>query len=693
MKHTTTLLLAIVVFCFSLSSLAQPVIEWNKTFGTSGNEVLHGIQATTDGNYIVLGIADVNGGDVACDLKGFHDAWVFKIDPSGSIIWQQCFGGSKEEANPNARIIQTSDGGYLFITESWSYDFDAIGHHNESDVLTMKLDASGNTQWVKSFGGTHFDVPRDILELSGHRYAILSRSTSSDGDVPPNIDTDEFDAWLFIIDSVGNIIGNHIYGGKGDDDMYKVLPGDDSSLVLFGFTNSDDGDLAGLGVDSTDAWVLKVDMAGNIISNRVYGGHHNDKFTDALPAIDGGYIAFGILHDSIPVDQGQYHGGEDFWAVKLDDNGNVLWQGSYGGSNDESFKQAVVANDNSGYYLAGGAGSTDGDVIKPFNHGRDCWAIKIGIDGKLKWSVTSGGTKDDYFNSIASDACAAGVAYSLNGDIVNAQGNGDGWIVKYIDDGSCTLFISPTITNASCQGNDGSIHLSVSGGDSPYTYSWSNGKTTQSVNALTAGTYSVVVTDNSGCTSNALYHVAPPVFGSPVNLTTVQITPTSALLKWVPQNQPTGYRIQYGLAPGSYSANLVLDAKRTAFKITGLSPGTQYKWHIKELCAGTLSGWSGEKTFTTLPLKLDQNESDLNSDLNVYPNPTNGVFTVEGNIFEDRVFLCLTDFGGRIMWEKQLQQDGKLSYQVSLNSLPQGLYLMHVSTSHESYVLPVAIVK
>lgn len=422
------------LFCINHGSAQIPAIKWQKIYGTAGNEVLHQIIPTADGNYLVMGIADVNGDDVSCDIKGKHDVWVFKMTFSGNIIWQQCFGGSKEEANPYNKIIATSDGGSLFISESWSDDYDAIGHHKYSDVLTVKLDASGNIQWKHSFGGKRYDVPRALLELPGQCYVVVSRSTSSDGDVPANNDPIKFDAWVFILNKYGNIISNHVYGGTGDDDLHQVVLSNDGKLVLFGSTDSSDGDLSGLNTQGTDAWVLTLDTLGNVISSRVFGKQQVEEFYDAVKTNDGGYMAFGITQDPMsPVENGYYHGNDDLWAVKFDHTLAIQWQGIYGGSDRETLMQGIAAPDNGGYYLAGGTYSNDGDVVKPVNNGNDEYVIKIAPDGKLLWAFTHGGTGKDYANSITTSGLVAGVVYSTDGDITNGKGNGDGWIYRFKD--------------------------------------------------------------------------------------------------------------------------------------------------------------------------------------------------------------------------------------------------------------------
>ena len=91
------LIVVSIAISFAFTGFGQvPPIVWQSTFGNTGNEVLHSIAAAADGNFMVMGIADVNGDEVDCDLKGQHDVWIFKMTPTGSIIWQKCFGGSKE---------------------------------------------------------------------------------------------------------------------------------------------------------------------------------------------------------------------------------------------------------------------------------------------------------------------------------------------------------------------------------------------------------------------------------------------------------------------------------------------------------------------------------------------------------------------------------------------------------------------
>ena len=86
-----------------------------------------------------------------------------------------------------------------------------------------------------------------------------------------------------------------------------------------------------------------------------------------------------------------------------------------------------------------------------------------------------------------------------------SNGNNNSGFGSYVifTTASCNVSLSTSQTNVVCNGgSDGSIDLSVSGGSGSYTYSWSNGATTQDLTSLSAGTYTVTVTDTWGCTAS-----------------------------------------------------------------------------------------------------------------------------------------------------------------------------------------------
>lgn len=262
----------------------------------------------------------------------------------------------------------------------------------------------------------------------------MSRTSSIDGDVPSYGDPLSYNAWIFIVDSSGNIISNHVYGGTGNDDLYKAILNPNGNITLFGFTSSHDGDLAGFTPDSIDAWLLRINTNGDILSNKIYGAGNMQEFFDAYATADGGYIAFGQSENpGIAVDHGYFHGKKDFWTAKLDANQNLQWQGLYGGSKDERFSCAKPLANNAGYYLAGTTNSNDGDITNPLNEGSNFWIIDIDNNGVLSESASLGGGQGDFCYSITSSGIAVGGTFSPNGDVENLDGTADGWVIQLLD--------------------------------------------------------------------------------------------------------------------------------------------------------------------------------------------------------------------------------------------------------------------
>ena len=126
---------------------AAPAIEWQRCLGGSGEDTAYSIQQTSDGGYIVAGLTKSNDGDVSGN-HGMGDAWVVKLDASGGIEWQKCYGGSKYDSANS--IQQTSDGGYILAGETTPDDGDVLsGNKGALDAWVVKLDASSDIHWEK----------------------------------------------------------------------------------------------------------------------------------------------------------------------------------------------------------------------------------------------------------------------------------------------------------------------------------------------------------------------------------------------------------------------------------------------------------------------------------------------------------------------------------------------------------------
>jgi len=346
---------------FILLLMPFPVLatEWAKTYGGSGSEDARSIQQTADGGYIVAGSTASSG-------AGSSDAWVLKLNSNGNVTWQKTYGGSD---NDYALFIQqTADGGYIVVGQTESFGA------GSRDAWVLKLDSNGNVTWQKTYGGSGNEYGYSIQQTPDGGY-IVAWGTASFG-------AGLRDAWVLKLDSNGNVTWQKAYGGSGYDFAGSIQQTADGGYIVEGYADS-------FGAGSYDAWVLKLDSNGNVTWQKTYGGSGSEVANSIQQTADGGYIVVGQT-DSFGA------GSYDAWVLKLDSNGNVTWQKTYGGSGSEdahSIKQPA----DGGYMVAGatdsfGAGSSDAWVLKLDSNGEisGCDIIKTSNAPVSNTSVAPG---------------------------------------------------------------------------------------------------------------------------------------------------------------------------------------------------------------------------------------------------------------------------------------------------------------
>jgi hypothetical protein len=206
-------------------------ILWEKTFGGTGIDNGASIHQTEDNGAILGGNIGTDNGNINCSFHGGDfDAWVAKIDSSGKIDWQKCYGGSEIESV--MKIIPTTSGGYIFSGETNSNDGDVSGNHGLQDFWVVKLDQWGNIQWQKCFGGSETDESLIIKESSDGNYFIGGVTYSNNGDVHGNHSGDSSydDMWVIKISPQGNLIWQQCLGGEAYDGVSSILEIPDGGL-------------------------------------------------------------------------------------------------------------------------------------------------------------------------------------------------------------------------------------------------------------------------------------------------------------------------------------------------------------------------------------------------------------------------------------------------------------------------------
>lgn len=290
---------------------------------------------------------------------------IFAPDSEAVIRWAAAYGG--DDSDFFTSLQQTTGGGYVFAGSTRSFG----AQYNDGWVV--KLDKYGRVSWGRRFGGTDWkdsDGFKSIRQTADGGYVVAGETWS--------FGAGSSDAWVIKLDSSGNITWQKTYGGSGGDQADCVRQTADGGYIVAGSTWSFGS--------SKLIWVFKLSSSGAIVWEKAYGGSDGEEDALVEQTADGGYIvaartwSFGA-------------GYVDILFLKLDENGNVEWRRTYGGSGWDEVNTIRQTSDK-GYIIAGTTGS--------FGAGRDnVWLIRLDQDGILSWQKTYGGN-DSYESSYGS---------------------------------------------------------------------------------------------------------------------------------------------------------------------------------------------------------------------------------------------------------------------------------------------------
>ncbi len=502
--------LLISVLIYLTNSYSQASIEWAECYGGGGDDYGFAILPAGDSGFVVSGSTASPDEDVI-GYNGGIDVWIVGLDSDGNILWQNAIGGSLEDDVHG--MAPTSDGGYILTGFTWSTDGDVTENKGKRDVWVVKINAAGEIVWQKTYGGADEDGANRIISTIDGGYLVIGNTSSTDGDVTFN--NGNFDAWLIKLDVDGNIEWQKTYGGTKGDYGYSVRETNDG-YILACLSYSDNGDVTDNHgrTDSADYWVIKTDLLGNISWQKSLGGNKNDFTRDVEVTVDDNYVVIGssFSNNGDVTDHIGSTDESDLWAVKLDVDGNMLWNHSLGGSFSEQGHNLQKDFDG-GLIIAGEAESNDFDVSG--HHGStespDFWILKITTYGEPVWQRSYGGIQYDVSRAIYpispdNEYIACGFTGSTSGDVTGHHGdstNLDYWVVKF---GLCDPIITAEpLGDSVCLDSIDEVTFTVATEGSNYLYTWyfngtaisssdsSNTLTITDIDVTDAGNYYVVV--------------------------------------------------------------------------------------------------------------------------------------------------------------------------------------------------------
>jgi len=416
-----------------VSNLSNGTLGLIQTFGGSKNDVAQSVIATLDGGFAVIGYTQSMDGDVSDKLDESFDFWVLKFNSEANLEWNKTYGGSGDDRGYD--IIQTSDNGFAILGYTDSSDGDITINNGFRDFWLAKLDASGNLTWQKSFGFPGADEGTAIIETSDNNFLIsgVLDVTSSGGQGNLGRFVMEHaggDYWAIKVSSSGDLIWSRFYGGSFTDSPTGIIENNNNEFIFVGGSDSNDVDITN-NKGSYDFWVVKSEAGGNMIWEKSFGGSEIDEARGIVSTYDGSHIIVGDTRSN-EQDVSLNNGAADLWIIKISDDGDLIWNRSIGGSNFDVSRSINKTSDN-GFIIAGSSRSSDGDVAR--NQGQnDAWIVKIDTNGQLLWETTVGGSNIDFAYDAVQLAngtiIAVGETSSSDGDITENKGFTDLLIIK-----------------------------------------------------------------------------------------------------------------------------------------------------------------------------------------------------------------------------------------------------------------------
>ncbi len=344
-----------VLFLVSLTTalFAQtpPDTLWTRTYGGNDDEIARCIQVTNDEGYIVTGnIGEYNNSDIL----------LIRTDQDGNIIWEHTFDNQfQDRANS---VIQTLDEGFIIAGSTF------LDSPNFYDAWIIKTDENGDVVWDSTYGGEDSDHAMSVIQLDDGKFVIVGSSSS--------YGSGYFDAWLFKIDQEGNLEWENTFSGESNDNGMSLQQTLDGGFVITGYREF---------YDEWDVLLLKTDQNGIMVWDNTFDINDTDAASSILLTNDGDYMLAGFSQiDSTYI--------TDALLIKVDEDGDLEWFNTYGGSEDE-MALSVLQTDDSGYIVTG--------FTESFGAGnRDVWLLKTDEDGNIIWDITFGGSEEDLAYSI-----------------------------------------------------------------------------------------------------------------------------------------------------------------------------------------------------------------------------------------------------------------------------------------------------
>jgi hypothetical protein len=489
-------------------------------------------------------------------------------------------------------------------------------------------------------GSTSADIPvKEALLDNGNRILLLASNSPIAGNKTENC-RGNYDFWVLCLDPNDQIIWQRTIGGSENDSPSNLLITEDQSIFLSGITLSPQSfEQTNVPFGSWDAWLIKMNINGDILWDKVYGGFASDSFTQLIELPSGNILAFGTSASGMTGNKTSSNfGADDLWCLKLDQDGSILMDKSIGGSEFDDRPLIIQTALNRIKLVAESWSDISGLKTEPSFGYSDIWVLDLDTNCNIIQQKTIGGSDMDKPDDLmwSSDGMLLILAESWSNQsglkTEDSYGLMDTWILKL--DTDLNIIQQKTVgSNFEEYGGqfiefaNGNICVAVNSNSNPNQF-----MSTSSLGSFDIWIYALDANFNF-------------LMDKTIN---------------TPQDEALTY-----LSLNSNLSDIQLLAATDAGDSYDKSCPTN----------GAIDLWG-----LTLNSTLEVNDIQTSSSIKLYPNPTSKFITIENNNAEQLLSIDLLDYAG-----KHIKSFNPNNTSINLSDLTPGIYLLQISTTQGNY--------
>ena len=524
-----------------------------------------------------------------------------------------------------------------------------------ASLLFISITGQSQTMFQKVFENS-FSTAYGTQQTSDGGYitaglVYVPRVVLSAG-LPTTITT--YDYLAVKLNSVGDTLWTKTYGGIGDEECYAMQQTADGGFIFAGIDSS-----SGLG--SYNIYLIKTNSLGDTLWTKSYGGHNADFAQAVQQTADGGYIVAGYTSSF------STGGDNDVYLLKTDASGNLTWSKTYGGAYGD-YANAVKQTADGGYIIAG---LTSSFGISPYGNINDTYVLKTDANGNLTWSKTYGQDGDDWaYGIVQTNEGGYAIIGHTNRDsttalsdlyLIKTDANGDTLFAKSYggtnyDKGTAIIQISDSgfvVTGSTYSFGNGTSDVYLlkinKKGDTLFSTTFGNGGNdwAYTISQTTDGGFTLAgYTDNFGVSNSSFYFIKTDNNGKGNNCH--ETNPATVI---------TNTHTKISSPANSTHTPATLTRQNT---FTNIGSGVS----VIDVCALT----------TGIKKSIVNNNQFV-----VYPNPSNGNFTINTTDLKENTKVIIYNQLGQIVLSKQLNNP-LTNFNLDVNA---GVYQVRVLSGNE----------